>query len=408
MPRRPAPARLDPGIIETVAERIVAGGDAIAHSPNRTLFVAGAAPGDRLRVRLTRNRGAVAWAEIVEVVEPGPDRIEPPHPALARSGAADFAHLRYPAQLAAKAGIIRECLRRTAGIEPAQEIEVEPSPREWGYRARAEWRHDPVTGAVGYLEAGSQRVVDLENDPLSEPDLGPALAEFRERALAGRLPEDATELRAATAGGAISLDPERGGAEPREIFASVAGERLGHDARCFFQANHHLLDGLVAEALRWADAPGTGESLAIDLYCGAGLFTLPLARRFRRVIGVEADARAAGWAQRNAAEAGLAGARISPQPVEHWLREAYRSYGRPPFLLADPPRAGLSRATLSGILRLRPGRIALVSCDLATLARDLKEFAGAGYEVGAIRGFDLFPQTHHVEVVAHLQRTDPA
>jgi 23S rRNA (uracil1939-C5)-methyltransferase len=405
MPRRPAPARLDPGILETTVERIVPGGDGLAYAPNRTLFIPGSAPGDRLRVRITRNRGPVAWAEIVEMVEPGADRVDSPHPDLARTGAADFAHLRYPAQLEAKTGIIQDSLRRIGGIE-AENIPITASPSEWNYRTRAEWRHDPVTGAVGYLRAGSKEVVDLEHDPLVVPPLQQALEQFRERAAAGRLPDESIELRAAAAGDAISLDPEPGGMEPREIVATVAGEALRHDARCFFQANAGLLDPLVAEALRYADPPETGESLALDLYSGVGLFTLPLARRFRRVIGVESDPVAALFAQRNAMEADLPGVRIAPQPVEEWLGQAYRSYGKPPLILVDPPRAGLGPGIIRGILRLRPARITYVSCDPATLARDLKALLAGDYRLNGLAAFDLFPQTHHVETVVHLERVE--
>jgi 23S rRNA (uracil1939-C5)-methyltransferase len=404
MPRRPAPARLDPGIIETTIERIVPGGDGLAHAPNRTIFVAGAAPGDRVRVRLTRNRGPVAWADIVDLVEPGPDRIDHTDQALASTGIADFAHLRYPAQVAVKAGMIRDSLRRIGGIDLGDDPEVVASPEAWGYRTRAEWRHDPVSGAVGYFKAGTTTVVDLERDPLVVPELQDALEQFRQRAFEGRLPDDVLELRAAAAGGEVSLDPERAGAAPRTIVADVAGERLRHDARCFFQANTSLLDQLVEESLRHAEAPESGESLAIDLYCGVGLFTLPLGRRFRRVIGVEADQHAANFAQHNALEAGLPGVRIAPQPVEEWLAGAYRSYGKPPFLLVDPPRSGLDRAVTQRITRLRPTRIAYVSCDPGTLSRDLRMLIESGYELTGIRGFDLFPQTHHVETVAHLRR----
>ncbi|MGI9254661.1 MAG: hypothetical protein ACR2J8_13025 [Thermomicrobiales bacterium] len=132
-----------------------------------------------------------------------------------------------------------------------------------------------------------------------------------------------------------------------------------------------------------------------------------MARRFKRVIGVESDQHSALFAQRNAMDAGLPGVRIAPQPVEEWLELAYRSYGKPPFLLVDPPRAGLGPAVIRGIVRLRPARIAYVSCDPSTLARDLKTLITAGYAIEGVTGFDLFPQTHHVETVAHLARVDP-
>ncbi|MCC6313238.1 MAG: class I SAM-dependent RNA methyltransferase [Thermomicrobiales bacterium] len=403
MPRPSAPARPEAGLIETTIERIVPGGFGLAHGAGRTLFVAAAAPGDVVRVRLTRDRGSIAEARIVEIVAPGPDRIAPPFPAVAACGAADFAHLTYPAQLAAKHAMLADALQRIGDIEPPADLSVTPSPQEWGYRSRAEWNYDPMEPALGYLHAGSRAVCDLPEDPLVVSELGACFLELRSRMNAGTLPEKPVAFRAA-AGDAISLAPNLDGGEPREITIEAAGERLRLDARCFFQANLPVTDVVVVEALRLAEPPTSGESLALDLYAGVGLFTLPLARRFRRVIGVEADPLAAAYAAGNALGADLPGVRMAAQPVEEWLDAAYRSYGRPPFLLLDPPRAGLSRSALRGVLRLRPSRIAYVSCDPATLARDLKAVLAEGYTLEGLAAFDMFPQTHHVESVAHLRR----
>jgi len=395
------------GVVETTVERVVAGGVGLAHAPGKTLFVAGAAPGDRARVGIERDQGKVAHARIVELLEPSPDRIEPPFPALAASGAAGFAHLRYPAQLAIKATIVQDALRRIGGIALEAPPEILPSPREWGYRIRAEWSYDPVQPALGYLAAGSHRVVDLPEDPLVVPELAAVFADLRERMMAGRLGDEPLTIHAAAAGGGVSLAPDPDGGDPAEIVAEVAGERLRFDARCFFQGNGSLLEPLVAEAMRFADVP-SAESPAIDLYCGVGFFTLPLARRHRRVIGLELDPISAAFAQRNADEAGLRGVRIAVQSVEEWVREAFRSYGRPPFLLLDPPRAGLVPSAARGLLKLRPGRITYVSCDPATLARDVKLLMTEGYALERVVAFDLFPQTPHVEVVAHLARATDA
>ncbi|HET7093803.1 MAG TPA: hypothetical protein VFI22_10005, partial [Thermomicrobiales bacterium] len=146
------------------------------------------------------------------------------------------------------------------------------------------------------------------------------------------------------------------------------------------------------------------DVVAVDLYAGVGLFTLPLARRYRRVVAVEADERTAAYLTRNAAEADRRGIRVVVEPVERWLDGAFRTYGRPALALLDPPRTGLPSRAASLLVRLRPARIAYVSCDPPTLARDLKRLIGGGYRLAGIAGFDMFPQTHHVEVVAHLLR----
>jgi 23S rRNA (uracil1939-C5)-methyltransferase len=393
--------------VETVIERIVPGGFGLGYAAGRTLFVSRAAPGDRLLVRLDREHGRVGHASIVAILEPGPDRIEEPFPLLAQCGV-DFQHLTYDAQLAAKSAMIVDSLRRIGGIELAAPPQVAPSGAVWGYRARAEWRHDPTQPALGYLQSGSRHVVDLPQDPLVVPALAARYERLRAMMAEGRLPDWATELRAAAGDDGVSLAPPLELPQPQPVHATVAGERYAYDADCFFQVNPFVLDGLIAEALRFTPEPGSlaapQSRLALDLYCGVGLFTVPLARHFQRVIGVEGQPRAAEFAARNLASAGLTHARIETASIERWLEGAFRSYGRTPFVLLDPPRSGLPPLGLRALPRLRPACISYVSCDPATLARDLKGLLGAGYTLDSVAAFDMFPQTHHVELVAHLHR----
>ncbi len=415
-PRQSRPERITPTVLparpgdetETVIERIVPGGFGLGFGGGRTLFVSRAAPGDRLRVRIDREHGRVAHASIVDILDPGPDRVPEAHPLLSRCGA-DFQHLRYDAQLAAKSGMIADSLRRIGGIDLPDPVQVAPSPVVWEYRSRAEWRHDPNQPALGYFESGTRRVVDLPEDPFVVPALTERYQQLREKLNAGRLPEWATELRAAAGEDGISFAPPLELPQPLPVHATVAGERYEYDADCFFQANPFVLDALIAEALRYAPEVGAPPSpasrLAIDLYCGVGLFTVPLARRFSQVIGVEGQPRAAEFAARNVAAAGLTHARIRTDSVERWLEGAYRSHGRTPFVLLDPPRTGLPAHGLRVLPRLRASRVTYVACDPSTLARDLKGLLASGYELASVTGFDMFPQTHHVEIVAHLQRT---
>lgn len=394
-------------VTETTIDRIVPGGLGLGYGGGRTLFVSQAAPGDRLRVRVDRERGRVAYASIVEVLQPGPDRIPVAYPILARCGA-DFQHLRYDAQLAAKGGMIADCLRRIGGIELAEPVAIHASSQEWAYRSRAEWSYDAHGEVLGYREARTNRVVDLEIDPLVTSALAETFAEFRQRLHAGAIPAMASEIRAAAGINGVSIVPTFDASPPLEVEAQVGAEVYRYDASAFFQANSFVLETLVHEALRLTPESGAGQDLdrrlAIDLYCGVGLFTLPLARQFDRVIGVESDVRSAEFAARNADEAGLSNVRITSAAVEEWLETAYKSHGRLPFLLLDPPRTGLPPRALHGIVRLRPAHITYVSCDPATLARDLKALLASGYVLNGMVAVDMFPQTHHVEIVAHVQR----
>lgn len=392
---------------EMTIERIVPGGLGLGYGGGRTLFVSNAAPGDRLRVRVDRERGRAAYASIVEILQPGPDRIPVVNPVLARCGA-DFQHLRYEAQLAAKQGMIADCLRRIGGIERPEPVPIHASPHEWAYRSRAEWSYDVNGEVLGYREAGTRRVVDLEVDPLVVPALADIYADLRHRLHAGAIPATANEIRAAAGIDGVSIVPTFDASPPLEVETQVGAEAYRYDAGVFFQANPYVLENLLTEALRFtldsAARPASDRRLAVDLYCGVGLFTLPLARQFERVIGVESDVRATEYAARNADDAGLSNVRITHAVAELWLETAFKSHGRLPFLLLDPPRTGVPPRAMNGINRMRPSRVTYVSCDPATLARDLKALLANDYELAGITAIDMFPQTHHVEIVAHLQR----
>jgi 23S rRNA (uracil1939-C5)-methyltransferase len=392
-----APLRVG-DVVEITVERLVPGGAGLAHAQGATLFVTLAAPGDHLRVRVERVRGAVAFAAIVEIIKPGPTRIEPPCPYFGRCGGCDFQQLSYEAQLAAKVEIIRDCLRRLAQLEPPAEIPITPSPAVWHYRARARWQHDAAHERLGYYELASHRVCDVAACPVVVPEVQSVLARLRAHMTAGSLPQ-AAEFQAVAGDDGVSLTPPVEASDAHERLRIIAGERYRFDADCFFQINHALLEPLVHAALR--DTRGT---TAIDLYCGVGLFTLPLARRFKRVVGIEANARAAAYARRNLADAQLTNTRVTASLVGPWLTRHAAKFAPVDLVLLDPPRAGADTETTRGILTLRPQRIAYVSCEPATLARDLRALHVSGYTLDSLAAFDLFPQTHHVETVAHLTR----
>jgi 23S rRNA (uracil1939-C5)-methyltransferase len=157
--------------VEVTVERILPGGVGLAHAEGRTVFVALAAPGDLVRVRVESVRGRAAFASVVEVLEPSPSRVEPPCPYFGRCGGCDFQQLDYRAQLEAKVEIIRDCLRRVAHVEPPDEIHITPSPLEWRYRSRARWQHDAVRNFLGYYERGSHRVCDVVECPVAAPEV---------------------------------------------------------------------------------------------------------------------------------------------------------------------------------------------------------------------------------------------
>ncbi len=393
-----APLRVG-DLLEVEIERLVPGGAGLAHAHGRTLFVALAAPGDRLRVRVERVRGGVAFAALAEILTPGPARIEPPCPYFGRCGGCDFQQFTYEAQLAAKVEIICDCLRRIARLDPPAEIAITPAPDAWHYRSRVRWQHDAAQQHFGYYELASHRICDVAACPVVLPEVQTTLTRLRTRMSAATLPRDANEFQAVAGDDGVSLTPPVDDEDKHERLRVIAGERYHFDADCFFQINHALLAPLVNAAL--GDAHGT---TAVDLYCGVGLFTLPLARRFTRVAAIEANPRACAYARRNLTDAQLANARIHTSLVGPWLTRHAAQFAPVDLVLLDPPRAGAEPEAIQGILHMRPHRIAYVSCDPATLARDLRSLLDGGYTLDALNAFDMFPQTHHIETVAQLTR----
>ncbi len=393
-PKGPRPSG---ALVEVTIERILPGGAGLAHADGQTLLVALAAPGDRVRARVERTQGRVSFAHIAEVLEPSPARVEPPCPYFGRCGGCDFQQLSYAAQLDAKVGIIRDCLRRIARVDFAGEIPITPSPLVWNYRSRAQWQRDPLRQRLGYFERASHRVCDVAACPVLVPELETALEELRGRMKEGELPEELTEFQSVAGDEGASLAPPAPGLPTREVSRLIGDYRYRFSAEGFFQINHALLGPLVTHATH--DARG---DTAVDLYCGAGLFTLPLARRFARVHGIEASAAAVNYARRNLAEASLDNVTFEASKVSDWLRNAAAALAPVDFILLDPPRAGAEEGAVDGILSLRPRRITYVSCDPATLARDLRALTAGGYQLDTVAAFDMFPQTHHVETVARL------
>ena len=382
---------------EVEVERILPGGMGLAHAQGKTVFVSLAAPGDRVRVRIEREQGNVLFASIEEILEASSLRIDPPCPYFGRCGGCDFQQLTYEAQLAAKAEIIRDCLHRITRLENIPEIVVTPSSNNWRYRMRAMWQIDQEQQTVGYYERGSRRVCDVADCAVLQPELQAKLEEVRATEW-HQFPPGLKHLDVVAGDNGVSFAPRFAEFETKELSLTVRGEVYRYNAEAFFQINPSLLEPMIDFAL--GDAAGAS---ALDLYSGVGLFTLPLSRRFNKVLAVEANSAATRFARRNLQDAGLSNGRVITATVTDWFRSGPTAPAD--FVLLDPPRAGAESAVINGILELHPAAISYVSCDPATLARDLKKLLAGGYGLHRLTAFDLFPQTHHVETVVCLQRT---
>lgn len=393
---------------EIVVEKLVYGGDGLGRAEGRVVLSPFTLPGERVRVEMLRVKPDVAHGRLLEVLEAAPGRIAPACPHFTRCGGCHYQHAPYDFELAQKESILRETLRRVGRIEPECAIETIAGP-EWGYRNRIQIHFEGRR--AGFLAAGSHELCPVEQCPVASPRLQAALAELRAMAHDRRFPpflhsldlftneaETQIGVRASDRGIArpfFDWCAERSpGATTGPLEYEAAGERYRVGRRSFFQVNRHLIDRLVEAAT----GGETGER-ALDLYAGAGLFTIPLARRFSQVEAVERGDSAARDLEFNAARAGLA-VKVHRAPAETYLEASSGGFD---LVLADPPRAGLDRHALRRLLEIRPRRLSLVSCNPATLARDLAALHGGGYRFSRLILIDLFPRTCHLETVVRME-----
>lgn len=368
----------------------------MAHADGKTIFVALAVRGDRVRIEIVETKGAIAFGEVVEILEPGPNRITPPCQYFGICGGCDFQQMSYSEQLASKIEIIRDCLRRIAKIDFEDEIAVIASPKEFEYRSRAQWHVEPSARGIGYYARNSRNLVPIDSCPKLVPALNDELNRLREDFPWNNVWSERAFVDATAGDHGVSIHSP-GLIQPPEITFTTLGETFTYAADVFFQGNQLLIAKLIEAALA-----GASGSIALDLYCGVGLFSLPLARRFERVLGIEENPRSIEYANRNAIANGHSNIEFRTESVRRFLA------GDPPkkvdFVLLDPPRAGTEKEAMQNLITLGARRISYVACEPSVLARDLKRFSEAGYRLDSVTAVDLFPQTHHVETVAHLSK----
>ncbi len=415
--------------METIAERMVHGGVALARlGDGRIAMLRGAIPGERVRASVTQRRG-VLEGQVLEALEPSPDRVPAPaHPGL------DYAHVAYPRQLRLKREVLEDALRRAFGPDSEAPMPAVPpvraAPSPWGYRSAVQPACVPA--GLGYRRPRTGEVVVLGEDPVASRPVNQAWALALElgvhraagiHELAIRANDDGDALFALVSKSparkllplahalvdadvrGVALSPH----DPRGRFRSgverLAGARtilqrygeleLSVGATSFAQPNPAAAAVLYRELVAWA---GRGAS-AWELYAGSGAIALHLADRFSQVTALELDRSAIARGSRDAERLGITNVRLE--------RADARSVTIPDdveLVVVDPPRAGLSAELRAAIVRSRVPRLVYVSCDVATWARDVADFARQGLRLERFEPFDFYPQTHHVEVLSLLSR----
>lgn len=372
-------------------DSLASGGDGVGRlADGRVVFVAWTAPGDQVLVRIREQRKRFARGEIVELLRASPERRTPPCPIAGECGGCAWQHVAYPAQLAAKLRILRDAFERIGGLTAPAKIRMQAA-EEFGYRSRA--RVFAQAGEVGFRRLRSHEVCGTRGCPVLVPELDAMLGRLAEAPPAG----EAEWLLAQGDGGEVSVRAKGSGAKAGAIQLRVGEDDLRIGPGVFFQSNAALRSQLATAV---GEACGRGER-ALELYSGAGFFTLGLARAFTYLTAIESDPRAVRDLGHNlAAAAAPAEVAVRPVPVEVYLADPRDP--RPEVVLLDPPRTGLPKGGPEALAALGAERIIYLSCDPATLARDVRILAERGYRLIDLEAFDLFPQTPHIEALASL------
>jgi len=396
---------------EVEIEKLVYGGDGLARLDGQVVLMPFVLPGEKVSFTPERVKAGLLKGTRVQILQPSTERIEPRCEYFMACGGCHLQQGGYQFQLEQKRSILRETLRRIAGVEHAEEIAL-ISGEPWAYRNRVQLHFK--AGTCGFHKAGSHAIQGVSHCEISAPLLNEAIGKIRQAAKKQEWPDFLRSLELFTNGGEIQvnvLESNRPvaarfftwlqGLIPAVAAGAIeyeaAGERFRISGGSFFQTNRFLIDALANEVLR----EERGEE-AVDLYAGVGLFTLPMAKRFQRVQAVERGATALRDLEFNAATASLSNVTAHRASAEEFLQ---RMQTAPEWIVADPPRTGLGNEVTAELLRLKPRRLTIVSCDPTTFARDLRKLLAGGFRIARMGLVDLFPQTYHFETVTRLELT---
>ncbi|MGD2026506.1 MAG: class I SAM-dependent RNA methyltransferase [Anaerolineales bacterium] len=403
--------------VQVRLEKWAYGGEALGRLPDgRAVFVPFVIPGELVRIRLVEEKRGFARAELVEVIEPAPERISPRCKHFAACGGCHYQHLPYERQLAAKMEVFRDTLLRIGKMD-AEKLDpllkpVVPSPAPWNYRNHVQFHLNPE-GQLGYLAPRSDEVVPIEECHLPEDalnqiwpqlDMDPVPSLTRVGLRSG-VDDEMLILETADDGGLefsldMSLKAVQVGPDSLHILSdsdALEMEVLDYtyqvSAGSFFQVNTSMAAAMVEHLLGYL--PLRKDSIVLDVYCGVGLFSGFIAPEVGRLIGIEENHLAVDDFVVNLDV--YNNVEVYEAPAETVMPELEIS---PDIILVDPPRAGLALPVLDAISAMKPKHLAYVSCDPSTLARDAKRLQAAGFILEQVTPFDLFPQTYHIESIS--------
>lgn len=381
-------------------ENLTNEGSGVARVDGWVVFVPFALPGELVRCRIYRNHKNYSNADLVSVIEPSDERVEPVCPLFGTCGGCQYQHLDYSKQIEWKRRQVEELLKHMAKIEHPV-LPVIASPKQYEYRSKITPHfHKPKEGeigAIGFLRVGTRNaMVDVEQCPIAMPQLNEQLTVVRAEARANQdaFKNGATLLMRAAVNGVLT--------KADQIAIEQVGDvKFEFQAGDFFQNNPFILADFVGYAVK--EAQEAGARYLVDAYCGSGLFGISAAKHFEEVLGVELSESAVRKAAHNAELNSLTNCRFIAADARE-IFKAVPHAGSDTVVIIDPPRAGCSEEFLQQLFAFDPKRVVYISCNPATQMRDLVLFNEAGFQLEKVQPFDLFPQTKHLECVMTLKK----
>ena len=407
-------------LFDVTIEKLVHGGMGLGKHKGKVIFVPFSVPGDRLRVRPVEEKKTFIRTETVQLLKPGIGRVEPICPHFGKCGGCQLQQLEYMRQVDAKRQILEEILYHRFPETRDLPVVMRACTQPFGYRSRArvQLRGAGQKASVGFYRHRSHAVEDLENCPLLLPLLNEALSSLKQYKLKVDLDANPQEMDMACSQEEGTWATTRVGVESSEAGLPLLGPRRTNDvilrrrvggflysvtASVFFQANDFMVPELAATVGELS--AHTGSSCALDLFSGVGLFSLPLARQFGKVIAVESSPAASRLCAVNASAGGFHNIQAVCADASSWLKsEESSAPGRFDLIALDPPRSGAGTEVMELIQKQAPATIIYVSCDPQTLVRDLACISPRDYRIDFVEGLDLFPQTYHFETVVRLAK----
>ncbi len=397
------------------------GGDGVGRLPDgRVVFVPYTIPGELVKVRLVEEKARHATAALVEVLEPSPDRVIPRCPHFSTCGGCHYQHVNYPAQLNAKAGILKEQLERIGGLRGIPDVEMHTSPEPWNYRNTIQFHITPE-GKLGFQKARSNQPFAIRECHLPMESINriwpqievEPIPSLERMSLRVGMDEEVMLILESSDPQAMEFSVEDlpvsivrvGGygslilAGSDYIIMEVLGRPYKVSANSFFQVNQYQAHAMVTHIID--HLPITSEMTIVDAYCGVGLFSAFLAPKVKRLVGIEVSPSACEDFSSNLDE--FEQVELYEAPVEDVLGSVMFNAD---MIILDPPRAGLGAKTIERVLGQGATHLTYVSCDPATLARDGKQLAAGGYSLSSLALFDMFPQTYHIESISLWEKKE--